>query len=95
MGSDGHTASIFPHQMELLSSPTICEVATHPDSGQQRITLTGRVINHAKQIHFLVTGGAKKEKVQAIFNKAGNYLDYPAAHIKEAEWWLDEAAWGS
>lgn len=95
MGSDGHTASIFPHQMELLSAPTICGVATHPDSGQKRITLTGKVINQAQQIHFLVTGASKKEKVQAIFNKTGNYEAYPAAHIQEAKWWMDEAAWST
>ncbi len=92
MGSDGHTASIFPHQMELLTTNDICGVATHPESGQKRVTLTGPVINHAKQVHFLVTGGSKNDKVQAIFNKEGNYLDYPAAHIKGAIWWMDEAA---
>ena len=78
--------------MELLKSNEICGVATHPDSGQKRVTLTGKVINNAKQIHFLVTGASKKEKVQAIFNKDGSYTDYPAAHIASAEWWMDESA---
>jgi len=94
MGGDGHTASIFPHQMELLTSPNICEVATHPESGQKRVTLTGKVINQAKQIHFLVTGASKIEKVKAIFNKTEGYKKYPAAHMEKAEWWMDEAAWG-
>jgi len=93
MGSDGHTASIFPHEMELLTTDDICGVATHPDSGQKRVTLTGRVINNAKQIHFLVTGASKEEKVQEIFSKTGNYKAYPAAHINDADWWLDEAAY--
>lgn len=95
MGSDGHTASIFPHQMELLKAKDICGVATHPESGQKRVTLTGKVINNAKQIHFLVTGESKKEKIQEIFGQSGKYKDYPATHIKRAEWWLDEAASGS
>lgn len=96
MGGDGHTASIFPHQMELLDSDQICAVATHPESGQKRVSLTGKVINQSRQICFLVTGDSKKEKVYEIFKKEGNYQDYPAAHIHakngQLSWNLDEAA---
>lgn len=94
MGGDGHTASIFPHQMELLKAASNCAVATHPESGQRRISLTGEVIQAAKRIHFLVIGGSKKEVAQQILQQQGNYLAYPAAHIQHAEWWLDEAAGG-
>ena len=92
MGGDGHTASIFPHQMELLTSDETCAVAIHPESGQKRITLTGKVINSAKEIHFLVTGASKTKVVKEIFDKTGDYEKYPAAFIKRAEWWMDEAA---
>lgn len=92
MGGDGHTASIFPHQINLLTSEQICEVATHPDSGQQRITITGKVINASKEIHFLVTGDSKKEVVKEIFTKVGQYKSYPASHISKAEWWMDASA---
>ena len=94
MGSDGHTASIFPHQMGLLKSTNTCEVATHPESGQQRITLTGNVINAAKQIHFLVTGESKEPVIQEIFARSGNWKTYPASYIKNATWWMDKAAFG-
>ena len=43
MGRDGHIASIFPDQMELLLSDSPCAVAVQPESGQRRITLTGKV----------------------------------------------------
>lgn len=92
MGSDGHTASIFPHQMELLTAEKTCAVAVHPESGQQRITLTGKVIQAARQIHFLVTGASKKPVIKEIFSKTGNYKSYPASYIEGATWWLDEAA---
>ncbi len=92
MGSDGHTASIFPDRMDFLNGNEICVVATHPDSGQQRISLTGPVINAAKQIHFLVTGAAKAPIVKQIFSQEGAYQDYPAAHIQATAWWLDTAA---
>jgi 6-phosphogluconolactonase len=45
LGEDGHTASIFPDQMNLLTDKSICSTAIHPDSGQKRITLTGTTIN--------------------------------------------------
>lgn len=96
MGTDGHTASIFPHQMELLNSEKICDVAKHPDSGQSRVTLTGKVINQAKEVVFLVTGANKKEKISEIFNQNGNWKTYPSAHIKpvagKLKWFIDAEA---
>ncbi|MEL6134228.1 MAG: 6-phosphogluconolactonase [Bacteroidota bacterium] len=96
MGTDGHTASIFPNNMALLASAQICEVATHPDSGQKRVTLTGKTLNAAKEVAFLVTGASKKEKVAMILNEKVGYQAYPVAHIQPTEghlsWYLDEAA---
>ncbi|MFY0605831.1 MAG: 6-phosphogluconolactonase [Cyclobacteriaceae bacterium] len=96
MGEDGHTASIFPHEMHLMSSERLCEVATHPTSGQKRVTLTGHVINSARDVVFLVTGDGKKDKVKEIFKKEGEYTTYPAAHIFPMDgkltWYLDAAA---
>lgn len=94
MGEDGHTASIFPDQMNLWNSDHNCEVATHPNSGQLRITITGKVINNAKTVTFLVTGLSKKEKIDEILNKRNHYLDFPAAHVqpisKNIIWYLDK-----
>jgi 6-phosphogluconolactonase len=95
MGEDGHTASIFPHQMYLLGSSNICEVAHHPVSGQNRITITGNIINNAAIVAFLVTGSGKAEKIREIFSgEEGAHL-YPAAHIKPEGtlcWFLDKFA---
>jgi 6-phosphogluconolactonase len=97
MGADGHTASIFPNQMELLVSAKICEVATHPESGQQRISLTGKVINNADLVCFLVTGPDKRFKVSEILTGKPEAEQYPAFHIKPANgkliWYLDKAAY--
>jgi len=96
MGDDGHTASIFPHEMQLLDSSNICEVATHPVSGQKRITITGEVINAAKEIAFLVTGENKAEKIDDIFYGKERSKTYPAYHIKPSSgklaWYLDSEA---
>jgi len=73
MGSDGHTASIFPHQMEFLTSERICELATHPDSGQKRVSVTGKVLNAAKNLVFLVTGAGKADVLAEIINQTGAF----------------------
>jgi len=81
MGSDGHTASIFPHEIELLNSDRVCEVATHPQSGQKRITVTGPVLNASKHVFVFITGKSKAEVLAEIVNQTGNFQSYPTSHI--------------
>ncbi|MFO8002429.1 MAG: 6-phosphogluconolactonase [Marinilabilia sp.] len=96
MGDDGHTASIFPPQISLWHSDKWCEIATHPGSGQKRITLTGRVINNAENILFLVTGEKKAAKVNEIINQRDGFEKNPAALVapEKTMWLLDQEAAG-
>ncbi len=96
MGDDGHTASIFPHEIDLWNSNDHCVVATHPDTCQQRVSINGRIINHAEHVAFLVTGSNKAEKVMKIHGKKNDQIDYPAALVKPESgnltWYMDDAA---
>lgn len=96
MGDDGHTASIFPHEIHLWDSNKSCEVAIHPDSGQRRITITGKVINNAKEVAFLVTGDSKAEKIKEILNNEATAALYPASLVVPTSgklfWFMDTAA---
>ncbi len=96
MGGDGHTASIFPDNMELFTADTICAVATHPESGQKRVTLTGPVINASDEVVFLITGNSKTLRVAQIINREQLADTFPAAHINPTSgnlhWFLDRAA---
>ena len=96
MGDDGHTASIFPDQMHLLESEHICEVATQPQSGQKRVTLTGAAICNALKVCFLVTGSNKAERLSEIWDNPAKANLLPAAQIKSGnghlEWYIDELA---
>ncbi|MFT6797290.1 MAG: 6-phosphogluconolactonase, partial [Maribacter sp.] len=96
MGDDGHTASIFPHEMELWNAEDHCVVATHPDSGQKRVSINGKVINKAKEVIFLVTGDTKAKKVKEIQQEEGDYKKYPASWVQpesgKLTWFMDEAA---
>lgn len=96
MGEDGHTASIFPNEMNLLRSEHLCEVASHPVTFQKRITMTGKIINNAQKIIFLVTGANKAERLYEIRMKSEKAKLFPASCIQpfngELYWYTDESA---
>lgn len=96
MGDDGHTASIFPHEIDLWDAEDHCVVATHPESGQKRVSINGDVINTAKEVAFLVTGAGKAEKVKAIHERTEGFEAYPASLVNPSSgkllWFMDEAA---
>ena len=93
LGDDGHTASLFPHEFKNLRDKEQCIVATHPSSGQKRISLSEKIINNAKEVIFHVTGAGKKYVVDEIINNRGNYKSYPASYINpesaNLSWYLD------
>ncbi|MCA1760371.1 MAG: 6-phosphogluconolactonase [Bacteroidales bacterium] len=96
LGEDGHTASIFPDELELFEDERVCAVANHPLSGQKRITITGRVLNNANRVFFLVTGANKAQRISEIMNDDEAAKLLPAYYISptngELIWFLDEAA---
>ncbi|MDD2381030.1 MAG: 6-phosphogluconolactonase [Mariniphaga sp.] len=94
MGDDGHTASIFPGQLELFNEERFCVAGKHPQTGQKRITLTGKVLNHAKNIFFLVTGENKSGRLSEIMNNDEAAKLLPAYYIEPQHgtliWFIDE-----
>lgn len=96
MGDDGHTASIFPDQLTLIDSDKICEVAHHPLTLRQRITLTGKVINRAASVCFLVTGENKAGQLTEIALGGEKARHLPAFAIRpvngQLDWYVDEQA---
>jgi 6-phosphogluconolactonase len=93
MGNDGHTASIFPGQPGLFETTAICSISQHPETCQKRITLTGKVINNAQDVVFLVTGSNKAETLKSIINNESEAPLYPAKMVKPTNgtlsWYLD------
>lgn len=96
LGEDGHTASIFPDELELFEDERVCAVTKHPLSGQKRITITGRVLNNANRVFFMVTGANKSQRISEIMNDDEAAKLLPAYYISPANgeliWFLDEAA---
>lgn len=96
LGEDGHTASIFPDELELFEDERICAVANHPLTGQKRITITGKVLNNANRVFFMVTGANKAQRISEIMNDDEAAKLLPAYYISPANgeliWYIDEAA---
>lgn len=95
MGTDGHTASLFPYQTDF-NDPNVAVIAKHPETGQIRISKTANLIEKAKRITYLVTGGSKAEILKEIQTTDAEKLPYPAAKIQSkngvTEWYLDKEA---
>ena len=96
LGDDGHTASIFPDNLQLFQSENIFEVATNPYTKQKRITVTGRIINQSKTVVFIATGESKSEMVAWILKRENGYELLPASLVKpekgELIWLLENLA---
>lgn len=91
IGTDGHTASLFPGTA-AIGHPGVACVANHvPTLDAWRLTATFGLLATADRVLFIVTGESKAGIVAAIHAGA----DVPAARVTAREkvlWLLDEAA---
>ena len=82
-----------PHEFKIFKDEIGCVVASHPSTGQKRISLSERIINNSLEVIFHVTGSNKKNIVDDIINEKGNYKLYPGSYIspksKNISWYLD------
>ncbi|HEX3948000.1 MAG TPA: 6-phosphogluconolactonase, partial [Acidimicrobiales bacterium] len=95
MGTDGHTASLFPGADTLQAGPDRLVMATEDPNGRNphpRLTFTLPAIDRARLAVFTVTGESKRAAVEQL--RAG--ADIPAARVRAADvrWLLDGAAAG-
>jgi 6-phosphogluconolactonase len=96
MGEDGHVASIFPGNEFLFSSDDLCYSTIHPSTGQKRITISGRVINNARNIYFVITGLKKASMVKNILGNDSPEKIFPASYVISETgmtlWYIDNEA---
>jgi 6-phosphogluconolactonase len=97
LGSDGHTASLFP-VCETQGSAGRTAIAVYVEKpGSHRVTLTLPVINNARHVVFLVTGAGKADIVTEIL-EGKDGARYPAAQVAPTAgtltWLLDADAAG-
>ena len=98
MGSDGHTASLFPGSPALTETTrwVVANPVTSPLVGgtATRITLTAAAINAARHVRFLVAGADKATTLAQVL--AGPPGQYPSQLIAptngDLAWLVDKAA---
>lgn len=99
MGSDGHTASLFPGGT-ALSSPDdqlAAYLEDAPREPKKRLTFTLPMINKSSRVAFVCTGAEKAEALKSVLDRPEEGL--PAARVKPAYpgqvyWFVDDAAAG-
>jgi 6-phosphogluconolactonase len=96
MGSDGHTASLFPEhdfgkdEHALVVAPYVVSQRTY------RLTFALKLINGSKTVLFLVTGSDKALAVKKVLSAEFESDMLPARRVeaKQTIWLLDKAAAG-
>lgn len=98
LGSDGHTASMFPGEPSQVPLTTDRWVVAPyvPKLASYRMTLTLRVLNNARNVWFLVTGPSKEEILPVVLGKEPFDISlYPSQAVDPPNppvWWVDEEA---
>lgn len=96
LGTDGHTASLFPGSPALEEQERWVVAVRAPVEPSLRLTLTLPVLNHAAQVSFLVAGEDKARALHRAFADAPHPRICPAAGVRprsgDVIWWVDDAA---
>jgi 6-phosphogluconolactonase len=96
MGTDAHTASLFPGTAALHEQRRWVMAQFVGKLQANRLTLTPPVINAAANVTFLIGGSDKAAALQAVWHGAHDPDRYPAQIVKPTaghlSWLVDRAA---
>jgi 6-phosphogluconolactonase len=97
IGPDGHTASLFPGQPEVVRPSAALAVAVHnaPKPPPTRVTFTYTLINAAANVLFVVSGADKVAALQAVLRGPVDVARLPAQGVRPKQGalvWLVDAA---
>ncbi len=99
LGTDGHTASLFPGTRALDEKTAPVAATWIPKLREWRLTATYPILNAARRIVFLVAGPEKRDPATTILKRRPGWRDLPAAHVRPRRgtvlWLLDEEAGGN
>jgi 6-phosphogluconolactonase len=95
IGSDGHTASLFPKKTKFSSDLSSFKIKNDFDNFE-RYTLSYRSLMMSKQIIFIATGYEKNKPLLDCFNGNINFYKYPfqmiAANHNNVKFYCDNDA---
>jgi 6-phosphogluconolactonase len=86
MGTDGHTASLFPHTDAVDDSSDRWFVANHvPQLDTWRLTVTPHLLEIAEHIAVIVSGSAKADVLAEVIDRPAGRYPIEILHRSEAE----------
>jgi len=96
IGTDGHTASLFPGTPQLDITDQWVVTSQKTETKSMRITLTYPAINNTREILFLATGIEKSEIIADVIMHPNSPPFYPAKGIRGKDtspiWIIDKKA---
>lgn len=99
MGTDGHTASLFPRSSALKETLALVRATWVEKFHSHRITFTFPLINAAARVMFAAGGADKTAMLRHVLRGDPSGETYPAQQIRPANgclvWLVDEAAAGA
>jgi 6-phosphogluconolactonase len=95
LGTDGHTASLFPGTTALAERQRLCVDTWVERLKTHRITMTLPIINAARAVMFVVSGADKASIARDVLQPDSTAADRPAQLVQphgELLWMLDHEA---
>ena len=96
MGPDGHTASLFPGTRVVHATSRLVAAPWVEKLQASRITFTPVLLNHARQVTFLISGRAKAATLHAVLEGPSQPDALPAQVIGPRDgtltWFVDQEA---
>lgn len=99
MGSDGHTASLFPQTEALAETARLVAANPVPKLGTTRLTFTYPLINAARRVLILVSGDDKAAALRDVFRATFEPNLLPIQGVQPVNgtltWLVDAAAYAA
>jgi 6-phosphogluconolactonase len=96
MGTDGHTASLFPGTAAIHERRRLVVAYRVEQVNAVRLTFTPPLINAARSVIFLVSGESKAERLREVLTGPYDPDRLPAQVVRPTtgtlQWLVDEAA---
>ncbi|HKX62264.1 MAG TPA: 6-phosphogluconolactonase [Verrucomicrobiae bacterium] len=95
LGTDGHTASLFPGTAALHEESRAVVANVVPQLQTKRITLTFPAINQGRRVIFLTAGADKAAVLAQVLSGTADGEAYPSQSVRPAGellWMVDAAA---
>lgn len=93
MGTDGHTASLFPQSPAGLDGEQLVVLTTSPSSPHRRMSLSLPLINRARKVAVLVMGRMKREIAMLVSRVGHEPKKWPISGVLpdsgQLVWYMD------